>query len=84
MQLCIDAGYDAQRCLQTFDILENETLDAGDINGVFEPENLLDPTDPKMNSVAYQVQRWLWTRRRGYVALRERRQRVAAFLKSRK
>jgi predicted Zn-dependent protease len=84
MHLCLDAGYDGERCLQAFDIMENESLDVGDIDGVFGPENLLDPTDPEMNSFAYHMQRWLWTRRRGYVPLRERRDRVSAFLQSRK
>lgn len=80
MQLCLDAGYHGERCLQFFDILENESLDAGDIDGVFGPENLLDPTDPGRGGFAHQVQRWLWTRARGYLPLRERRERVAAYL----
>lgn len=71
--LCLDAGYDGERCLHAFDILENESLNRGDIDGVFGPENLLDPTDPKQGSTAYEIQRWLWTRARRYLPLRERR-----------
>ena len=81
MQLCLDAGYVGERCLQFFDILENESLDVGDIDGVFGPENLLDPTDPGHGSVAHQLHRWLWTRSRGYLPLRDRREHVAAYLK---
>jgi predicted Zn-dependent protease len=80
MQLCLDAGYDGDRCLQTLTILENEALDAGDIDGVFGPENLLDPTDPEQGTVAYRFQHWLWTRQRGYLPLRERRERAAEYL----
>lgn len=53
-------------------LLENESLNRGDIDGVFGPENLLDPTDPKQDSTAYALQRWLSTHARGYLPLRER------------
>lgn len=81
IQLCLDAGYNGERCLQALTILENESLDLGDISGVYGPENLLDPTDPHADSVAYQVQRWLWTKQRGYLPLRERRELVAEYLR---
>jgi hypothetical protein len=80
MQLCLDAGYDGTRCLQAFDIMENLSLDMDDVSGVYGPENLLDPTDPDQGGIAYQVQRWLWTKQRGYLPLRERRQRASAYL----
>lgn len=83
VELCLDAGYDGQRCLQAFDILENHSLDRGDYDGVFGPENLLDSTDVEQGSATYQLQRWLWTRRRGYLPLRERRERAWAYLRER-
>ena len=83
MRLCLDAGYDGTRCLQLFDIMENESLDVGDIDGVYGPENLLDPTDPGRGGIAQQVQRWIWTKHRGYLPLRERRERAAAYLAQR-
>ena len=81
MQLCLDAGYDGDRCAQLFAILENETLDLGDYDGVFGPEHLLDPTEPGYGDARHQFQRWLWTRTRGYLPLRERRERVIAYLR---
>jgi len=81
LQLCLDAGYDGDRCAHFFAILENESLDEGDYDGVFGPENLLDPTDPAHGSAAHEVQRWLWTRMRGYLPLRERRERVIAYVR---
>ena len=79
LALCRDAGYDVERCLQAFEIMENESLDRGDYEGVFGPENLLDPTDPERGGAAQELQRWLWTRGRRYLPLRERRERAWAW-----
>jgi hypothetical protein len=81
--LCLDAGYDGERCLQAFDILENESLNRGDVDGVFGPENLLDPTDPGQGSTAYEIQRWLWIHARRYLPLRERREIAWAYYRRR-
>jgi catechol 2,3-dioxygenase-like lactoylglutathione lyase family enzyme len=81
--LCLDAGYDGERCLQAFDILENESLNRGDVDGVFGPESLLDPTDPEQGSTAYEIQRWLWIHARRYLPLRERRDIAWAFYRRR-
>jgi len=83
VELCLDAGFNGELCLQTFDILEYESLNRGDIDGVFGPENLLDPTDPGQGSLAYQAQRWLWSRSRRYLPLRERREIAWAFYRRR-
>jgi hypothetical protein len=83
VELCLDAGFDGALCLQAFDILEQESLHRGDIDGVFGPENLLDPTDPGQGSLAYQAQRWLWSRARRYLPLRERREITWAFYRRR-
>lgn len=80
---CVEMGYHGDRCAQLLEILENYALDVGDYDGVFGPENLLDPTDPGQGSITFQVQRWLWTRARGYLPLRERRDRVRAWLRAR-
>ncbi len=83
IELCLDAGFNGELCLQAFDILEHEALNRGDIDGVFGPENLLDPTDPDQGSLAYQAQRWMWTRAHRYVPLRERRETTWAFYRRR-
>jgi Zn-dependent protease with chaperone function len=82
LQLCMKAGYDGELALQALAILENAVLDAGDYDGVFGPENLLDPTDPDAGTVSSRLQRWIWQRSRGYVPLRERRERLHAWLKA--
>jgi Zn-dependent protease with chaperone function len=81
--LCVDAGYSGERCLQAFQILENEMLDRGGYDAVFGPEALLDPTDPDQGGVAYELQRWLWTRAHRYLPLRERRELAWAYLRTR-
>jgi predicted Zn-dependent protease len=72
IELVLKIGYQGDLAVQALSILETLALDRGDIDGVFGPENLLDPTDPKHSSTGYQVQRWLWTHMHGYHPLRER------------
>ncbi|MEO7456735.1 MAG: M48 family metalloprotease [Gemmatimonadaceae bacterium] len=83
VELCLDAGYDGAKVLHAFDILENESLNRGDIDGVFGPENLLDPTDPGQGGTVFEVQRWLWSHARRYLPLRERRDIAWAFYRRR-
>ncbi|HEY5062233.1 MAG TPA: M48 family metalloprotease [Gemmatimonadaceae bacterium] len=80
--LAMKAGYDGELAVQALAILEMLVLDLGDVSGVFGPENLLDPTDPKHESTAYQVQRWVWTHLHGYHPLHERVARVRQLVKS--
>ena len=83
VELCLDAGYDGARCLRALEILENEILNRGDIDGVFGPENLLDPTDPEQGSRAYAIQRWIWIHAHRYLPLRERREIAWAYYRRR-
>lgn len=83
VELCLEAGYDGALCLQALEILENSSLDRGDIDGVYGPENLLDPTDPGHGGTAYALQRWLWIHMRRYLPLRERRERAWAWYRER-
>lgn len=78
--LCVDAGYEGALCLQAFDAMENMSLDRGDYDGVFGPEALLDPTDPLATSWAGDVGRWVWSRSRRYLPLRERKELAWAYL----
>jgi Zn-dependent protease with chaperone function len=83
VEICLDAEYDGARCLHAFEVLENESLNRGDIDGVYGPENLLDPTDPGQGGTAYAIQRWLSTHARRYLPLRERRDIAWAFYRRR-
>lgn len=83
IELCLDAGFSGEQCLHAFEIIEHEALHRGDIDGVFGPENLLDPTDPDQRSPAFRAQRWLWSRVHRYLPLRERREIAWAFYRRR-
>jgi Zn-dependent protease with chaperone function len=72
IDLLMKAGFNGQHAVQALAILEQLALDHGDLNGVYGPENLLDPTDPRQDSPAYHVQRWVWTHLHGYLPLHER------------
>lgn len=82
IRLCHRAGYNAERGAHALEILENLALDRGDVAGVYGPENLLDPTDPKRDSVAFRVQEWLWTHLHGYHPLYERVARARALARA--
>jgi hypothetical protein len=78
VDLCLKAGYKGRQCIHAFDILEQDRLNHGDIDSVYGPENLLDPTDPKQGGTLYAMQRWIWIRTHRYLPLHERRARALA------
>jgi predicted Zn-dependent protease len=81
LDLCLRAKYDGDKCIQAFEVLEQGALDRGDVDGVFGPENLLDPTDPGQGGTAFAIQKWIWTRAQRYLPLRERRELASAWLR---
>jgi len=71
--LCLAAGYDPERCLHAFDILEAHALDLGDRAGVYGPEREMAAALNGPPEWRVALERWLHTRRRGYAPVRERR-----------
>ena len=65
LDLCLAAGYAPAPCLELFALLESESLDSGDIDGVFGPD-----TPSK-----------LWEKLRGYPSIRQRKGELAARLR---
>lgn len=76
--LCLAAGYDAHRCLYAFDVLEAANLDAGNVEGVFGPDDAIDAELAGAPRWLVELKRWTWERRRGYPPLRERKERLRA------
>jgi len=72
LRLCIRAGYDPERCLRLFQILENYFLDQGDVAAVVgtdvESDEELEPTATRVTK--FRV--WAYQRRRGYLPIRDR------------
>jgi Zn-dependent protease with chaperone function len=84
LERCVAAGYDRRRCLALFDVLERVSLDVGDVDGVFGPDDpeklaearlhaLSGEAPAKLESLLGEAKRWVWQRTRGYPSLRERR-----------
>jgi hypothetical protein len=72
LRLCTRAGYDPERCLRLFLILENHFLDRGDVGAVVgtdaESDQELEPSAPRLTKLRV----WAYQRRRGYLPIRDR------------
>jgi Peptidase family M48 len=82
LEVCIRAGYDAEKCLAVFDVLEKYALDMGDISGVFG----LEESDDELSedaSLLTKLKIWLFQKSRGYLPIRDRREMLQNYLKSR-
>ena len=79
VDLCIEAGYDIEKCLTFFDVLEKFALDFGDLDIVFGP----DESDEELSEDADWVTRlriWCFKTRRGYLPIRDRRQMLIRYV----
>lgn len=83
LDLCLAAGYNGQRCLELFDLLEQHALDMGDYDMVYGPDEESDDELADDASWKTKAQIWLWQRTRGYLPIRDRRQMLLNHLKSR-
>ena len=72
LRLCMKAGYDPERCLHLFLVLENYFLDHGDISAVVgtdaESDQELEPTASRVTKLRV----WAYQRMRGYLPVRDR------------
>jgi hypothetical protein len=72
VDLCLKAGYDGERALGLFRVLELIALDAGDHDMVWG----LDPdSDQELSPEATLITKariWLWQRQRGYLPIQDR------------
>jgi predicted Zn-dependent protease len=80
LEMCIAAGYDGERCIHLFDILEADALDRGDLDGVFGLEDALDPSAREAHPWLLDARIWAWERLRGYLPIRERKARLRKLL----
>jgi hypothetical protein len=82
LSLCIAAGYDPERCLRFFPLLEQLALDLGDDAIVYGPDvesdEELAPTAPFFTKLRV----WAWQRTRGYLPIRDRHVALRHFLDS--
>jgi predicted Zn-dependent protease len=83
LDLCLVAGYDAERILELFDVLEQHALDMGDYDIVYGPDEESDDELDKDATWMTKAQIWAWQRKRGYLPIRDRRQMLAKYLQNR-
>jgi len=80
MDMCLDAGYDAGKCLYFFRVSELIALDYGDLGAVFgldpESDQELSPTASAMTKARI----WLYQRERGYLPIQDRQAAVQRYL----
>jgi predicted Zn-dependent protease len=82
IELCIKVGYDPEKCLAVFDVLEKYALDMGDLSSVFG----LQESDGELledASLLTKLKIWLFQKSRGYLPIRDRREMLHNHLKSR-
>jgi hypothetical protein len=72
IDLCIAAGYDPDRCLRWFPIMEQIALDLGDRHIVYGPDAESDEELSPGASRLTKVKIWAWQRTRGYLPLQDR------------
>lgn len=73
LDLCLGAGYDPERCLELFDVLEANCLDWGRVTAVCGPDL---PGDRELDGKPGPFTRlrlWFWERGFGYLPLDRRR-----------
>jgi Zn-dependent protease with chaperone function len=72
IDLCLAAGYDAERCLRLFDILELIALDLGDLAMVYGPDPESDQELAPDAAWLTKARLWAWQRTRGYLPIQDR------------
>ena len=82
LDLCLAAGYQGNRALELFDILEQHALDMGDYDIVYGPDESDDELDEDASWLT-KAQIWAWQRKRGYLPIRDRRQMLIKHLAKR-
>ena len=72
LRLCHAAGYDLDRCLGLFTVLEQHALDLGAHDVVFGLDEDPEPPNGTVEEWLQQARTWTWQRLNGYPSLRER------------
>ena len=80
VDLCLQAGYDGQKCLHALEILAQHALDLGDTQSAFGLDTH-DEDDPSAEMPwMSRLRTWVWERMRGYPSLHERREALERYL----
>ena len=82
LDLCLAAGYDPEKCLNVFKILETYCLDMGRddlVYGLYPDSDMeLSPDAPPITKIRI----WAWTRAKGYLPIQDREAECRRYLES--
>lgn len=79
LDLCIQAGYSAQECLELFDVLEQYAMDQEHSDIAYGPE-LSDSDRGKLASWKTKAEIWAWEHVHGYLPIYDRRQMLSKYV----
>ena len=80
IDLCLQAGYDPEKCLYFFHILELIYLDYGDLKAVFGLDSESDQELSPEASLVTKARIWLYQRERGYLPVQDRLAAIKEYL----
>lgn len=80
IDLCLEAGYDPEKCLYLFHLLELIYLDYGDLGAVFGLDPQSDQELSPEASLATKARIWLYQRERGYLPVQDRLGEIKEYL----
>jgi hypothetical protein len=81
LELCIKSGYDAQECLELFNILEQYALDIENCDIIYGPELSGEGLDQNENWMD-KARVWAWEHKLGYLPIAGRRQMLLKHLQT--
>jgi len=82
IDMCLEAGYDATRCIHLFAILEQHALDVGDTDMAYGLDPESDQELSSDSSWGTKLRLWTWQRMRGYLPIQDRRGALQAHLRA--
>jgi hypothetical protein len=83
LDLCIQAGYNAQDCLALFDVLEQYASDIENSDIIYGP-NLSEDEKGEHASWKTKLDIWAWEHKHGYLPIFDRRQILLKYLESKR
>jgi hypothetical protein len=72
IELCLGAGYDGQKCLYLFHVMQMIALDYGDLGMVYGPDPGSDQELSSEATLMTKARIWLYQRQRGYLPIQDR------------
>lgn len=82
IEACVRAGFNPEKCIELFHVLELIALDYGDVDGVYGLDPVSDQELSPEADIITKARIWLWQRQRGYLPIQDRRAMVVEHLRT--